>query len=80
MSPATDVLKKWAKQLKKKVAENDPIATLRVGRILHNYRGGTISHSTALFIIARELGFASWPKLLRASDQELRGKISEGEK
>jgi catechol 2,3-dioxygenase-like lactoylglutathione lyase family enzyme len=56
-------LRKQAKALLRAVRSNDPAATARFRKVVGNSLGQTISLSRAQLVIAREAGFASWPKV-----------------
>jgi ankyrin repeat protein len=60
----TDTLERYrrrAKSLKKSFASGDPEAMARARAVMPG--GGMLTHSAALHVVAREAGYASWPKL-----------------
>ena len=66
MSNSTDYLRRRAKTLKKAFLAGDPQARDRVADCLPGRE--TIKHADALFVVAREEGHESWPKLKLAHE------------
>src|SRR5215469_14465338 len=66
--PDLDQLRRQAKELRDAVRRGDAAAAERFGR--HHPAGlqGVASLASAQLVIARELGFASWPRLKAAID------------
>jgi ankyrin repeat protein len=60
--PSLEQLRKLAKDLKRAVAAREPDAIGRVQQVLPE-SGGEITITQAQFVLAREYGFPSWPKL-----------------
>jgi hypothetical protein len=62
--PSLEQLRKRAKQLLKQLRNGDPLANER----LRNYKPGVSDPilADAQFVIAREHGFESWPRLVSA--------------
>jgi hypothetical protein len=63
-NPNLDQLKRQAKDLLKALRAGDPQALLRIEQYLPN-RSAAAALSDTQLVIAREYGFASWPKLRR---------------
>lgn len=64
VNPNLNYLKKEAKELKRSVDSKNFSVSYRIIEHLATYKmGDPLSLSDAQFVIAREYGFASWPKL-----------------
>ena len=63
LEPNLDQLKNQAKDLLKAHKASDPEATQRVRESHPGWSGAKLRLSDAQLVIAREYGFASWPKL-----------------
>src|SRR4051794_6915981 len=63
-NPSLEQLKHQAKDLLKAARERDLQSLLRIEQFLPN-RSGAATLTDAQLVIAREYGFASWPKLKR---------------
>jgi ankyrin repeat protein len=66
--PDLDQLRRQAKELRDAVRRGDPAAAERFGRHHPAALQGVASLASAQLVIARELGFASWPRLKAAID------------
>lgn len=78
MTHDLDALRRSAKALKRQLDKNDPTAFDRLRAHLPNQTNAR--HADALHVIAREAGFASWPKLkyslqTRGSDRDKRAEL-----
>lgn len=61
-------LRRQAKELRDATRRGDPHATERVARHHRSASAGAVTLAVAQFVIARELGFPSWPRLKAAID------------
>ena len=68
--PDLGQLRRRAKELRDTARQGDAAALDRLARHLPSGRGGTVRLATAQLVIARELGFASWPRLIAAIDAD----------
>src|ERR1700740_1133307 len=68
--PDLDQLRRQAKELRDAVRRGDAAAGERFGRHHPAALQGVASLASAQLVIARELGFASWPRLNGAIDTE----------
>lgn len=59
-------LRRAAKALKQSVEAGDADALIRIHAVLPDVPGETVKHADALHVVAREAGFASWPRLKAA--------------
>ncbi len=66
--PDLDQLRRQAKELRDASRRGDPTALERVTRQHPTARAGEVSLAAAQLVIARELGFSSWPTLKAAVD------------
>ncbi len=66
--PDLDQLRRQAKELRDAARRGDPAAAERVARLHPSPNRGEVSLAAAQLVIARELGFSSWPKLKAAVD------------
>jgi ankyrin repeat protein len=66
--PDLDQLRRQAKELRDAIRLGDPVAAERLARQLPTDRQGDFGLAAAQLVIARELGFSSWPKLKAAVD------------
>jgi ankyrin repeat protein len=66
--PDLDQLRRQAKELRDAVRRGDAAAVKRFGRYRPAAVKGVASLASAQLVIARELGFASWPRLKAAID------------
>lgn len=66
--PDLDQLRRQAKELRDAVRNGDPVAAERVARQHPSARVGDISLAAAQLVIARELGYSSWPTLKATVD------------
>src|SRR4051794_37431181 len=66
-NPSLEQLKHQAKDLLKAARDRDLQALLRIEQFLPN-RSGAATLADAQLVIAREYGFASWPKLKRQTE------------
>jgi ankyrin repeat protein/predicted Fe-Mo cluster-binding NifX family protein len=66
--PDLDQLRRQAKELRDAARNGDPMAAERVARHHPSAPAGALSLAAAQLVIARELGFSSWPKLKQAVD------------
>jgi ankyrin repeat protein len=68
--PDLDQLRRQAKELRNAVRRGDAAAVDRFTRLHPSVRPNAISLAAAQLVIARELGFASWPRLKAAIDAD----------
>lgn len=73
--PNLDQLRRQAKELEKAFQARDPQAVDRVSAIAPA-AGDKLPHHYALFVIAREYGFSSWPRLKARVDELNRSSMS----
>lgn len=66
--PDLDQLRRQAKELRDAARGGDPTAMGRIARHHRSAPGGETSLAAAQLVIARELGFSSWPALKAAVD------------
>lgn len=66
--PNLDQLRRLAKELRDDARKGDPTALERVARYHSSGPAGEVSLAAAQLVIARELGFSSWPKLKMVVD------------
>jgi ankyrin repeat protein len=66
--PDLDQLRRQAKELRDAARNGDPAAAERVAREHPSAPAGEVSLAAAQLVIARELGFSSWPALKAAVD------------
>jgi len=66
--PDLGQLRRRAKELRDTAQRGDAAALDRLARQHSSGRGGTVRLATAQLVIARELGFPSWPRLIAAID------------
>ena len=66
--PDFDQLRRQAKELRDTARRGDPHAIERFARHHPSAPQGTVTLAAAQLVIARELGFASWPQLKAAVD------------
>src|SRR5215472_4912100 len=66
--PDLDQLRRQAKELRDAASRGDAAAVERYGRHHPAALQGVASLASAQLVIARELGFASWPRLKAAID------------
>ncbi len=66
--PDLDQLRRQAKELRNAAQRGDPVAAKRIARQLSPRAGNSVALAVAQLVIAREHGFASWPKLKAAID------------
>jgi hypothetical protein len=59
--PDLDQLRRQAKELRDAARRGDPVATDRFARHHPSAHQGEVSLAAAQLVIARELGFPSWP-------------------
>jgi ankyrin repeat protein len=71
LEPNLDQLKNQAKDLLKAHKAGDPEAIQRVREIYPNWSGAKLRLSDAQLVIAREYGFASWPRLKKRVEQSV---------
>jgi|GEM_PF-192633 len=64
--PDLGQLRRQAKELRDAARIGDRVAAERLARHHHSARRGEVSLAAAQLVIARELGFSSWPKLRAA--------------
>jgi ankyrin repeat protein len=64
--PDLDQLRRQAKELRDAAREGDPGAVERFARQHPNAAGGSVTLAAAQLVVARELGFTSWPQLKAA--------------
>ena len=79
-SPSLTQLKLQAKELRRAHQEGDAEASARVARFLPAMGASPeaeLSHRDAQFVIAREHGFASWPKLKQHVESQRQDDASE---
>ena len=74
--PDLDQLRRQAKELRDAARRGDPAAAARLDRHHPSPHGGEVSLAAAQLVIARELGFSSWPKLKSAVDATVGGPDS----
>lgn len=70
--PDVDQLRRRAKELRDAVRRGDTTARARFTAHQSSTRPDTASLAAAQFVIARELGFSSWPAMRVAVDVALR--------
>jgi ankyrin repeat protein len=75
--PDLDQLRRQAKELRDAARSGDPGALERVARHHRSAPPGAVSLTAAQLVVARELGFSSWPKLKVALDTAGRGSADE---
>ncbi|MDJ0826487.1 MAG: ankyrin repeat domain-containing protein [Rhodobacter sp.] len=78
MSDPTEKLRRQAKTLRKAYQAGETDAVARVRAVLPE--AGGIKHADALHVIARELGFDSWPKLKLAREAAAMGREAKAER
>jgi len=66
--PDLDQLRRQAKELRDAARDGDPSAVERFARHHPSAPRGTVTLAAAQLVIARELGFSSWPRLKAAVD------------
>ena len=66
--PDLDQLRRQAKELRDRARSGDPVAADRFARHHRSVQPGDASLAAAQLVIARELGFSSWPTLKAAVD------------
>ena len=66
--PDLDQLRRQAKELRDAARRGDPDAVERFARHHPSAPQGVVTLAAAQLVIARELGFASWPQLKAAVD------------
>ena len=66
--PNLDQLRRQAKELRDSARSGDPVAADRFARHHRSVQPGEASLAAAQMVIARELGFSSWPALKAAVD------------
>lgn len=66
--PDLDQLRRQAKELRDTARSGDPVAVDRLARHHPSAHRAELSLAAAQLVIARELGFSSWPKLKAAVD------------
>jgi ankyrin repeat protein len=69
-SPDLDQLRRQAKELRDAARNGDPGAVERFARHHPNAPQGPVTLAAAQLVVARELGFASWPQLKAAVDAQ----------
>jgi len=74
--PDLDQLRRRAKELRDAARRGDPVAADRLARHHPSANRGAVSLASAQLVIARELGFPSWPKLKAAVDAANLGSVS----
>ena len=72
--PDLDQLRRQAKELRDAARRGDPGSWERFARHHPTARRDQVTLAAAQLVIARELGFASWPRLKAAIDAELSGQ------
>ncbi len=75
--PNLDQLRRQAKELEKAFTDRDPQAIDRVRAFIP--KADALPHHYALFVLAREHGFASWPRLKARVDELSRSSLSMDE-
>jgi len=70
-----DQLRRQAKELRDAARSGEPTSLQRITRLTPIRQPGSVTLAVAQFVIAQELGFASWPKLKAAV--ESRGRLGE---
>ena len=73
-----DRLRRNAKALKKNYHADDAAAVARVRSVLGEPRA--FKHSDALYVVALEIGFASWPKLKFAAETQAMDRAARAER
>ena len=68
--PDLDQLRRQAKELRDAARSGDPVAADRFARHHRSVQPGGASLAAAQLVIARELGFSSWPTLKAAVDSD----------
>jgi hypothetical protein len=68
--PDLGQLRRRAKELRDAARRGDAMARDRLARHHPSGRGGAVPLATAQLVIARELGFPSWPRLVAAIDAD----------
>src|SRR5437588_3983250 len=68
--PDLDQLRRRAKELRDAVRRGDAVALARIAAHHSSARPDALSLAAAQFVIARELGFSSWPALKAAVDTD----------
>jgi hypothetical protein len=63
--PAVDSLRRQARALQRDARAGEPDAVARVARHLNDAAPDGLKLTAAQFVVAREYGFASWPRLVR---------------
>ncbi len=71
--PDLDQLRRQAKELRDAARDGDPEAAERLARHHPTPHRGEVSLAAAQLVIARDLGFSSWPKLKAAVDATVGG-------
>jgi len=74
--PDLDQLRRRAKELRDAIRLGDPVAAERLARQRPTDHQGEFGLAAAQLVIARELGFSSWPKLKAAVDAIAAGSDS----
>jgi hypothetical protein len=66
--PDLDQLRRQAKELRNAARRGDLVAAQRIGTHHPSVHASDVSLAVAQLVVARELGFSSWPKLKPAID------------
>jgi hypothetical protein len=69
--PDLDQLRRQAKELRDAARSGEPAALERFARSHPSAPHGPLTLAAAQLVVARELGFPSWPKLKAAADAAL---------